>query len=86
MGGGLSGRPHHDFLRHHVNNTRMMADAIAEEYQRVDPNVASENLQRRRAAIKTRSSPTSSALRGVLVGTSTANNVMMPKIAGWWKR
>ena len=24
--------------------------------------------------------------KGVLVGTSTMNNVMMPKIAGWWKR
>ncbi len=37
MGGGLSGRQNHHFLRHHVDNTRMMADAIAQGIAETDP-------------------------------------------------
>ncbi|EGQ9764711.1 anaerobic nitric oxide reductase flavorubredoxin [Vibrio alginolyticus] len=63
------------------NNTRMMADAIAQGIHDVDPGVAvkvfnvSKHDKNEILANVFRS-------KGILVGSSTMNNVMMPKIAG----
>ncbi|MCX4186873.1 anaerobic nitric oxide reductase flavorubredoxin [Methylophaga sp. OBS4] len=63
------------------NNTRMMADAIAQGIHDVDPNVAVKvfNVSRQdKNDILTHVFRS----KGMLVGSSTMNNVMMPKIAG----
>ena len=63
------------------NNTRMMADVIAQGIHDVDPGVAvkvfnvSKHDKNEILANVFRS-------KGILVGSSTMNNVMMPKIAG----
>ncbi len=63
------------------NNTRMMADAIAQGIHEVDPAVAVKiyNVSRH-----DKNEILSQVFRskGVLVGSSTMNNVMMPKVAG----
>lgn len=63
------------------NNTRMMADAIAQGIHDVDPGVAVKifNVSRH-----DKNEILSNLFRskGVLVGSSTMNNVMMPKVAG----
>jgi len=63
------------------NNTRMMADAIAQGIHDVDPKVAVKifNVSRH-----DKNEILSNLFRskGVLVGSSTMNNVMMPKVAG----
>lgn len=63
------------------NNTRMMADAIAQGIHDVDPSVAVKvfNVSRH-----DKNEILSNIFRskGILVGSSTMNNVMMPKIAG----
>ncbi|WP_063659265.1 anaerobic nitric oxide reductase flavorubredoxin [Aliivibrio fischeri] len=63
------------------NNTRMMADAIAQGIHDVDPAVAVKvfNVSR-----QDKNDILTSVFRskGILVGSSTMNNVMMPKIAG----
>lgn len=62
------------------NNTRMMADAIAQGIHEVDPAVAVKifNVSRH-----DKNEILSNVFRskGVLVGSSTMNNVMMPKVA-----
>ncbi|WP_145517927.1 anaerobic nitric oxide reductase flavorubredoxin [Yersinia mollaretii] len=63
------------------NNTRMMADAIAQGIHETDPGVAVKiyNIARHdKNEILTQVF----RAKGVLVGSSTMNNVMMPKIAG----
>ncbi|MFV8757569.1 anaerobic nitric oxide reductase flavorubredoxin, partial [Yersinia enterocolitica] len=63
------------------NNTRMMADAIAQGIHETDPAVAVKiyNIARHdKNEILTQVFRS----KGVLVGSSTMNNVMMPKIAG----
>ncbi|MGL5046640.1 MAG: anaerobic nitric oxide reductase flavorubredoxin [Shewanella sp.] len=63
------------------NNTRMMADAIAQGIHEVDPAVAvkSFNVSRHdKNEILTQVFRS----KGILVGSSTMNNVMMPKVAG----
>lgn len=62
-------------------NTRMMADAIAEGISQVDPLVAvkSYNISR---SDKNEVLTQIFRSKGVLVGSSTMNNVMMPKVAG----
>ncbi|CNB49412.1 anaerobic nitric oxide reductase flavorubredoxin [Yersinia intermedia] len=63
------------------NNTRMMADAIAQGIHDTDPGVAVKiyNIARHdKNEILTQVFRS----KGVLVGSSTMNNVMMPKIAG----
>ena len=66
------------------NNTRMMADAIA-GITEVDPRVAVKIFN---VARSDKNDILTNVFRskGVLVGTSTMNNVMMPKSPGWWKR
>lgn len=63
------------------NNTRMMADAIAQGIHDVDARVAVKiyNIARH-----DKNELLTSVFRskGVLVGSSTMNNVMMPKVAG----
>ncbi len=63
------------------NNTRMMADAIAQGIHDVDSRVAVKiyNIARH-----DKNELLTSVFRskGVLVGSSTMNNVMMPKVAG----
>lgn len=63
------------------NNTRMMADAIAQGIHDIDPAVAVKvfNVSR-----QDKNDILTSVFRskGILVGSSTMNNVMMPKIAG----
>lgn len=62
------------------NNTRMMADAIAQGINDVDPGVAVKiyNVARHdKNEILTQVFRS----KGVLVGSSTMNNVMMPKVA-----
>ena len=63
------------------SNTRMMADAIAEGIRQVDPHVAvkSYNISR---SDKNEVLTHIFRSKGVLVGSSTMNNVMMPKVAG----
>ncbi len=63
------------------NNTRMMADAIAQGIHDVDPRVAVKvfNVSRHD---KNEILANVFRSKGVLVGSSTMNNVMMPKIAG----
>ena len=63
------------------NNTRMMADAIAQGINEVDPNVAVKIFNVSRSD-KNDILTNVFRSKGVLVGTSTMNNVMMPKIAG----
>ncbi len=63
------------------NNTRMMADAIAQGIHEADPAVAVKiyNVARHdKNEILTQVFRS----KGILVGSSTMNNVMMPKIAG----
>lgn len=63
------------------NNTRMMADAIAQGIHEVDPGVAVKiyNVARHdKNEILTQVFRS----KGILVGSSTMNNVMMPKVAG----
>jgi anaerobic nitric oxide reductase flavorubredoxin len=59
----------------------MMADAIAQGINEVDPNVAVKIFN---VARSDKNEVLTNVFRskGVLVGTSTMNNVMMPKIAG----
>jgi len=63
------------------NNTRMMADAIAQGIHDIDPAVAVKvfNVSRH-----DKNDILTSVFRskGILVGSSTMNNVMMPKVAG----
>lgn len=63
------------------NNTRMMADAIAQGIHDVDPQVAVKvfNVSRHDKNEILSNVFTS---KGILVGSSTMNNVMMPKVAG----
>ena len=63
------------------NNTRMMADAIAQGIYEVDPQVAVKifNVSRHD---KNEILTSLFRSKGVLVGSSTMNNVMMPKVAG----
>jgi len=63
------------------NNTRMMADGIAQGITEVDPNVAVKifNVSRHD---KNEILTNVFGSKGILVGSSTMNNVMMPKIAG----
>jgi anaerobic nitric oxide reductase flavorubredoxin len=63
------------------NNTRMMADAIAQGINEVDSRVAVKIFNVSRSD---KNDVLTNVFRskGVLVGTSTMNNVMMPKIAG----
>ena len=63
------------------NNTRMMADAIARGINEVDPLVAVKvfNVSRHD---KNEILANVFQSKGVLVGSSTMNNVMMPKVAG----
>ncbi|GAM76605.1 anaerobic nitric oxide reductase flavorubredoxin [Vibrio ishigakensis] len=63
------------------NNTRMMADAIAQGIHEVDPGVAVKvfNVSRQD---KNEILANVFRSKAVLVGSSTMNNVMMPKIAG----
>ncbi|MCU8071688.1 anaerobic nitric oxide reductase flavorubredoxin [Shewanella sp. SM32] len=62
------------------NNTRMMADGIAQGIHDVDPNVAVKVYN---VARHDKNEILAQAFRskGILVGSSTMNNVMMPKIA-----
>ena len=63
------------------NNTRMMADAIAQGIIETDPRVAVKiyNVSRHdKNEILTQVFLS----KGILVGSSTMNNVMMPKVAG----
>ena len=67
------------------NNTRMMADAIAQGIHEVDPGVAVKiyNVARHdKNEILTQVFRS----KGILVGSSTMNNVMMPKVAGMLER
>ena len=63
------------------NNTRMMADAIAQGIHEVDSQVAVKvfNVSRHD---KNEILANVFRSKGVLVGSSTMNNVMMPKVAG----
>lgn len=63
------------------NNTRMMADAIAQGIHDVDSDVAVKVFN---VSKHDKNEIISNVFRskGVLVGSSTMNNVMMPKIAG----
>ena len=63
------------------NNTRMMADAIARGINEADPYVAVKvfNVSRHD---KNEILANVFCSKGVLVGSSTMNNVMMPKVAG----
>ncbi|MEG3131614.1 anaerobic nitric oxide reductase flavorubredoxin [Pantoea cypripedii] len=63
------------------NNTRMMADAIAQGIRETDPRVAVKVYN---ASRHDKNEIITSCFRskGILVGSSTMNNVMMPKIAG----
>ncbi|HAI06756.1 MAG TPA: anaerobic nitric oxide reductase flavorubredoxin, partial [Pantoea sp.] len=63
------------------NNTRMMADAIAEGIRETDPRVAVKVYN---VSTHDKNEIITSCFRskGILVGSSTMNNVMMPKIAG----
>lgn len=63
------------------NNTRMMADAIAQGINEVDPGVAVKifNVSRHD---KNEILTNVFRSKGVLVGSSSMNNVMMPKVAG----
>ena len=63
------------------NNTRMMADAIAQGIHEVDSQVAVKVFN---VARHDKNEILSNAFisKGVLVGSSTMNNVMMPKVAG----
>ncbi|WP_428944972.1 anaerobic nitric oxide reductase flavorubredoxin [Pantoea sp. FN060301] len=63
------------------NNTRMMADAIAQGIRQTDPRVAVKvfNLSN---ADKNDVLTNVFCSKGILAGTSTMNNVMMPKVAG----
>ncbi|MDR6924355.1 anaerobic nitric oxide reductase flavorubredoxin [Pseudomonas sp. BE134] len=63
------------------NNTRMMADAIAQGVHEVDPGVAVKIFN---VARHDKNEILTNVFRskGVLVGSSTMNNVMMPKVAG----
>ena len=63
------------------NNTRMMADAIAQGIAETDPRVAVKIFNVARSD-KNEILTNVFRSKGVLVGTSTMNNVMMPKIAG----
>jgi len=63
------------------NNTRMMADAIAQGITEADPRVAVKIFNIARSD-KNEVLTNVFRSKGVLVGTSTMNNVMMPKIAG----
>lgn len=63
------------------NNTRMMADAIAQGIHDVDPGVAVKVFNVSKHDKNEILSHTFRS-KGVLVGSSTMNNVMMPKIAG----
>lgn len=62
------------------NNTRMMADAIAQGISDVDPNVAVKIFN---VARHDKNEIITNIFRskGILVGSSTMNNVMMPKVA-----
>jgi anaerobic nitric oxide reductase flavorubredoxin len=62
------------------NNTRTMADAIAQGIHEVDPGVAVKIFN---VARHDKNEILSNVFRskGVLVGSSTMNNVMMPKVA-----
>ncbi len=80
MGGGLSEDRITIFYDTMSNNTRMMADAIARGITEVDPRVAVKIFN---VARSDKNDILTNVFRsGVLVGTSTMNNVMMPKIAG----
>jgi len=63
------------------NNTRMMADAIAQGIHEVDSQVAVKVFN---VARHDKNEILSNVFisKGVLVGSSTMNNVMMPKVAG----
>ncbi|CAM2955032.1 anaerobic nitric oxide reductase flavorubredoxin [Vibrio rarus] len=63
------------------NNTRMMADAIAQGIHDVDPAVAVKVFN---VARQDKNEILANVFRskGILVGSSTMNNVMMPKVAG----
>jgi anaerobic nitric oxide reductase flavorubredoxin len=63
------------------NNTRMMADAIAQGIHETDPLVTVKIFN---IARHDKNEILSNVFRskGVLVGSSTMNNVMMPKVAG----
>ncbi len=63
------------------NNTRMMADGIAQGIHDIDPNVAVKVFN---VSLHDKNEILSSVFRskGILVGSSTMNNVMMPKVAG----
>jgi anaerobic nitric oxide reductase flavorubredoxin len=63
------------------NNTRMMADAIAQGIYEADPGVAVKVFN---VARHDKNEILTNVFRskGILVGSSTMNNVMMPKVAG----
>lgn len=63
------------------NNTRMMADAIAQGIHDVDPKVAVKVFN---VSKHDKNDILANVFRskGVFVGSSTMNNVMMPKVAG----
>lgn len=63
------------------NNTRMMADAIAQGINETDPRVKVKIFN---VARHDKNEILTNVFRskGVLVGSSTMNNVMMPKVAG----
>jgi len=63
------------------SNTRMMADAIAQGIYETDPSVAVKIYN---VALHDKNEILTQVFRskGVLVGSSTMNNVMMPKVAG----
>ncbi|MBR9728569.1 anaerobic nitric oxide reductase flavorubredoxin [Shewanella intestini] len=63
------------------NNTRMMADAIAQGIHDVDPAVAVKVFNVSKHDKNEILSHTFRS-KGILVGSSTMNNVMMPKVAG----
>ncbi|WP_028865364.1 anaerobic nitric oxide reductase flavorubredoxin [Psychromonas aquimarina] len=62
------------------NNTRMMADAVAQGIHEVDPGVSVKVFN---VARHDKNEILSNVFRskGILVGSSTMNNVMMPKVA-----
>jgi anaerobic nitric oxide reductase flavorubredoxin len=63
------------------NNTRMMADAIAQGINEIDARVAVKIFN---VARHDKNEILTNVFRskGILVGSSTMNNVMMPKVAG----
>ncbi|HIF9420545.1 anaerobic nitric oxide reductase flavorubredoxin [Photobacterium damselae] len=63
------------------NNTRMMADAIAQGITETDPNVSVKIFNVARHD-KNEILAHVFGSKGILVGSSTMNNVMMPKVAG----